>query len=129
MQINLLPESTGQVVAVGSYFGGPDYEFVVGDNFQIYFQVVGHPERVWAGPDLVSFRKAVALWKEFCLDVEHIDLGTETRQKFQRVLDDLRSLGALPNGLRPRRNEIWSLLLEEAACEIGCDDLLGPLGS
>jgi hypothetical protein len=45
------------VIARGSYLGGPDYEFVVWDDGQVYFRVVGDEERMWAGPDAESFRR------------------------------------------------------------------------
>ena len=32
-------------------------EFVVWDDGQVYFRVVGDEERVWAGPDAESFRR------------------------------------------------------------------------
>ena len=34
-----------------------DYEFVVWDDGQVYFRVVGDEERVWAGSDAESFRR------------------------------------------------------------------------
>jgi hypothetical protein len=57
VDIKVLDPPEGHVIARGSYLGGPDYEFVVWDDGQVYFRVVGDEERVWAGPDAESFRR------------------------------------------------------------------------
>ena len=56
-------DTEGDVIARGSYFGGPDYEFVVAADRQVYFRVVGDTETAWAGPDAESFRR-IAAWRD-----------------------------------------------------------------
>lgn len=43
----------GNVITRGSFDEGPDDEFIVADDGQVYCRVVGGAERVWAGPELV----------------------------------------------------------------------------
>jgi Domain of unknown function (DUF6429) len=51
VEINVLDRADGEVVARRSYYGGPDYEFVVAGNGQVYFQVVLVPSRTsFRGP-------------------------------------------------------------------------------
>jgi hypothetical protein len=45
VDIAVLDRSEGNVVARGAYYGGPDYEFVIGSDGQVYFRVVGDTEQ------------------------------------------------------------------------------------
>ena len=51
VEITMLTTPEGNVIARGSYYGGPDYEFVVATEGQVFFHVVGDDAFVWAGPD------------------------------------------------------------------------------
>lgn len=105
MEILLLSLPDGNVIARGSYFGGPDYEFFVAADGQVYFRVVGDAENVWAGPDPESFRQIVMVWQAYQTDIS-ITVA-EMRQR-------LTLLGALPNNRPPDPETLWSMLLSEA---------------
>ena len=60
MEVTVLAIPEGNVIARGSYYGGPDYEFVVLADGQVYFRVVGDADIVWAGRNPESFRRIAA---------------------------------------------------------------------
>ncbi len=65
VEVVMLDALDGNVIARGSYFGGPDYEFIVSADGQVYFRVVGDKDMVWAGPDADSFRRIAAAWNRY----------------------------------------------------------------
>ena len=65
MEVVVLDPPVRDVIGWGSYYGGPDCEFVVASDGQVYFQVVGDTVRVWAGPDPESFCRIAAVWNRY----------------------------------------------------------------
>jgi hypothetical protein len=119
VEIVVMEPPDGNVVARGSYYGGPDYEFVVAFDGQVYFRVVGGTDRVWAGPDADSFRRVAAAWNRY--RAEEVGLPTEGAQ-LERVAElraELTHLGAFPDHLPPDPEPLWSLLVFEAEHGLG----------
>jgi hypothetical protein len=119
VEIEVLPVPEGSVIARGSYFGGPDYEFVVADDGQVYFRVVGDSETVWAGPDPDSFRRVAAAWRRYRQEVPALPSEEAQREYVGRMREELAQLGALPTDLPPDPEPLWSLLLFEAEHGLG----------
>jgi hypothetical protein len=119
VEVTLLDRPEGNILARGSYFGGPDYEFVVAADGQVYFRVVGDVDMVWAGPDALSFRRIADTWNRY--EREVVGLPTEAAQleRVAQLRRDLASLGALPGDLPPDPEPLWSLLLFEAENGLG----------
>ena len=69
MEVVVLEQPDGDVVARGSYYGGPDYEFIISASGPVYFRVVGDTDGVWAGPDSDSFRLIAAAWNRYRSEV------------------------------------------------------------
>jgi hypothetical protein len=118
VQIALIHHPDTEVIAKGSYWGGPEYEFVIGSDDQVYFRVVDGKEEVWAGPDAESFRRIVATWSQFRDEVTHISTKGEKFQRFTILKRELASLGALPNDKPIDPEPLWSLLISEAENEL-----------
>lgn len=119
MEIVVLEPPDGNVIARGSYYGGPDYEFVVATDGQVYFRVVGDTDEVWAGPDTDSFLRIAAAWNRYRAEV--VGLPTEGAQ-IQRVAElraELTRVGAFPDHLPPDPEPLWSLLMFEAEHGLG----------
>src|SRR5262245_11469487 len=119
MEVVVLDPPEGDVIARGSYYGGPDYEFVVAADGQVYFRVVGDTDRVWAGPDDRSFRRIAAAWNRYCAEV--VGLPTEGAQ-VERVAElraELTRLGAFPDHLPPNPEQLCSLRVFEAEHGLG----------
>ena len=119
MEIVVLDTPDGDVVARGSYYGGPDYEFVVAAEGQVYFRVVGDTEVVWAGPDADTFRRIAAAWNRYGTEI--VGLPTEAAQ-LERVAElrvELTRLGALQDDLPEDPEPLWSLLMFEAEHGLG----------
>ena len=119
MEVMVLGPPDGDVIARGSYYGGPDYEFVVAADGQVYFHVVGDRDMVWAGPDADSFRRIAAAWNRYRAEV--VGLPTEAAQ-VERVAElraELARLGAFPAHLPPDPEPLWSLLVFEAEHGLG----------
>ncbi len=119
MEINVLDPPDGNVVARGSYYGGPAYEFIVGKDQQVYFRVIGESECVWAGRDAGSFRRIAEAWK--CYRTQVVGLSSEAAQlaRVAQMRAELASLGALPVDLPPEPEPLWSLLVFEAEHGLG----------
>ena len=97
----MLDQPDGNVIARGSYYGGPDYEFVIAADGHIDWRVVGDTEVVWAGQDVNSFRRIAATWNRYRMEV--IGLSTEAAQlaRVAQMRTELAALGALPDDLPP----------------------------
>lgn len=119
LKIRVLPVAEGNVIARGSYYGGPDYEFVVVDDGQVYFRVVGDADLVWAGPDVESFRRIAAAWQRYRLEARGLSSESAQLELVGRVRQELAQLGALPGDLPPDPEPLWSLLLFEAEHGLG----------
>jgi hypothetical protein len=114
VEIEVLPVPQANVVAHGSYPGGPDYEFIVAQDGQVYFRVVGDVDRVWAGPDLQSFRLIAAAWNRYRAEVGALASEAAQLQRVAQLRRELTELGALPTDLPPDPEPLWSLLVSEA---------------
>jgi hypothetical protein len=119
LKITLLPLAEGDVIACGSYHGGPDYEFVVVDNGAVYFRVVDDASLVWAGPDAESFRRIAAVWQRYQAEVRGLSSESAQLELVGRMRQELAQLGALPRDLPPDPEPLWSLLLFEAEHGLG----------
>jgi hypothetical protein len=119
VEIIVLDPPDGDVIGRGSYYGGPDFEFVVASNGQVYFQVVGDTDRVWAGPDAESFRRIAAAWNRFQDEVQALPSAAAQLERVSQVRHELALLGALPADLPPDPEPLWSLLMFEAENELG----------
>jgi hypothetical protein len=119
VEVLVLDPPEGDVIARGSYYGGPDYEFVVGSDGQVYFRVVGDSDMVWAGPDADSFRRIAAAWNRYEADV--VELPTEAGQleRVAQMRTELARLGAFPDHLPRDPEPLWSLLVFEAENGLG----------
>jgi hypothetical protein len=115
----MLDPPEGDVIARGSYYGGPDYEFVVEADGVVYFRVVGDADVVWAGPDAACFRRIAEAWNRYRSDVRA--LGSEATQldRVAQLRRELEQLGAFPTDLPPDPEPLWSLLVSEAEHELG----------
>jgi hypothetical protein len=114
VEIELLERPEGDVIARGSYHGGPAYQFAVGADGQVYFQVVGDTERIWAGPDAGSFRRIAAAWQQYRREVGTLPSEAAQLARVGQLRGELTQLGALPAGLPPDPEPLWSLLVFEA---------------
>ena len=114
MKIVVLDPPAGDVIARGSYYGGPDYEFVIVPDGRVYFRVVDNTDMVWAGPNTESFRRIVAAWNRYRAEV--VELPSEEAQlgRVAQLRRELAELGALPTDLPPDPEPLWSLLVSEA---------------
>jgi hypothetical protein len=119
VEVVVLNPPDGDVIGRGSYNGGPDYEFVVASDGQVYFRVAGDTDRVWAGLNAESFRRIAEAWN--CYQDEVRGLRSEAAQ-LERVAQmrlELAQLGALPADLPPDPEPLWSLLVFEAENGLG----------
>lgn len=114
MEIRLLNPSEGNVIARGSYYGGPDYQFVVDCDGQIYFQVVNDTERVWAGLDERSFRRIADAWTRYRSEVGKLSSESEQLDRVAEMRAELALLGAFPVELPRDPEPLWSQLVFEA---------------
>jgi hypothetical protein len=119
VKVVLLDPPEGNVLARGSYLGGPDYQFVVAEDGQIYFRVVGDKDVVWAGPDLQSFRRIANTWNRYETEVARLRTEEAQLERVRQLRRELESLGALPKDLPPDPEPLWSLLLFEAENGLG----------
>lgn len=119
MEVAVLDPPEGNVLARGSYYGGPHYEFVVEADGCVYFRVVGGVDKVWAGPSVESFRRIVDAWSRY--ETEVVRLPTEEAQleRVRQLRREFESLGALPKDLPADPEPLWSLLLFEAENGLG----------
>ena len=119
VEIAVLPIPEGNVIARGSYNGGPDYEFFTAGDGQVYFRVVGDMDTVWAGRDAESFRRIVATWHRYRAEFRDGLPDGEVRAFFTRMRSEFKALGALPSDMPPDPEPLWSLLLFEAENGLG----------
>ena len=119
MEVVVLDPPDGEVIARGSYDGGPNYQFFVASDGQVYFRVVGDRYSVWAGPEADSFRRIVAAWNRYQADV--VGLLTEAAQleRVAQLRTELGHLGAFPDHFPPDQEPLWSLLVFEAENGLG----------
>ncbi len=114
MEIVVLDSPEGNVIARGSHYGGPDYEFVVAADGRVYFRVVGDADMVWAGPDAESFRRIAAAWNRYRLEVDGLPTEEAQLERVAQLRRELTEIGALPTDLPPDPEPLWSLLISEA---------------
>ncbi len=119
MEVVVLEQPDGDVIGRGSYYGGPDYEFVVASDGQVYFQVVGDTNRVWAGPDQESFRRIAVAWNCYQDEVRSLPSEAAQLERVDQMRRELTRLGALPTDLPPDPEPLWSLLVFEAENGLG----------
>ena len=119
MEVEVLERPDGDVIARGSYDGGPDYEFIVAADGQVYFQVVGDKERVWAGSDAESFRRIAAAWQRYRREVLELPTEAAQQKRVSQLRAELLELGALPTDLPPDPEPLWSLMVFEAENGLG----------
>ncbi len=119
MEVVVLNSPDGDVIARGSYYGGPDYEFVVAADGHVDWRVVGDSDVVWAGPDADSFRRIAAAWNRYRAEYRPGMSEAAEREFFGRMRREFEALGALPADLPPDPEPLWSLLLFEAENGLG----------
>jgi len=119
VEVVVLDSPDGDVIARGSYYGGPDYEFVVATDGQVYFRVTGDTEGVWAGRNAEAFRRIAAAWNRYQEEVRALPSETAQLHRVAQVRRELARLGALPDDLPPDPEPLWSLLLFEAEHGLG----------
>jgi hypothetical protein len=119
VEIVLLDRPDDNVLARGAYPGGPDYEFIVKHDGQVYFRVVGDGDLVWAGPDALSFRRIASVWNRYRSEVTGLPTEAAQLERVAQLRTQLASLGALPENLPPDPEPLWSLLVFEAENGLG----------
>ena len=109
----MLPRPEGNVIARGLYAGGPEAEFIVAEDGNVYFRVIGDSGRVWAGPDAESFRRIAEAWNRYRNDV--VTPMSEPAQiaRVHALRRELSELGALPGHLPRNPEPLRSLALFE----------------
>lgn len=119
MEVVVLDPPDGDVIARGSYYGGPDYEFVATPFGPVYFRVVGDAATVWAGPDADTFRRIAAAWNRYRAEVVRLRSEVAQRERVAVLRQEPAALGALPEDLPPDPEPLWSLLVSEAEHGLG----------
>ena len=119
VEVTVLDIPEDNVIARGSYHGGPDYEFIVAADGQVYFCVVGDTETVWAGRDAESFRRIAAVWQRYQAEVGSLPSEPAQQERVARLRQEFTRLGAFPTDLPPHSEPLWSLLLFEAEHGLG----------
>jgi hypothetical protein len=119
VEVVLLDVPDGDVIARGSYYGGPDYEFVVAADGQVNYRVVGDTKTVWASPDAESFRRIAAAWNRYRAEIRSLPSEAAQVVRVGQLRRELAQLGALPDDLPPDPEPLWSLLLFEAEHGLG----------
>ena len=119
MEVVVLDPPDGNVIARGSQYGGPDYEFVVAADGHVDWRVAGDGGVVWAGPDADSFRRIVTAWNRYRSEYQPGMSAAEGRAFVARMRQELAALGAIPADLPPDPEPLWSLLLFEAENDLG----------
>ena len=115
----VLDPPDGDVIARGSQYGGPDYEFVVAADGHVDWRGVGDAEVVWAGPDAASFRRIAAAWNRYRAEVVGLPSEAAQLERVAEMRRELAELGALPADLPPDPEPLWSLLAFEAEHGLG----------
>jgi hypothetical protein len=113
MRVTLLHEPEGNVIARGSYGGGPEAEFVVAEDGHVDIRATGDCEVVWAGPNAESFRRIATAWNRYCEEVRALTSEALQIERVRALRLELTELGALPLDLPPDPEPLWSLVLFE----------------
>ena len=119
MKIELLESQEGNVLARGSYDGGPDFEFTLAPDGCVCFRAMGQAEMFWAGPDVESFRRIASAWNRYECKIVEIPTEEEQLDRVSKLRQELVSLGALPSQPPSHAQSLWSLLLFEAENGLG----------
>jgi hypothetical protein len=119
LEVVVLDQPDIEVIARGSYFGGPDYEFVVSDDGQVYFRVVGDADQVWAGPDADSFRRIASAWNRYRREMQALPSEASHLERVAQMRRELAELGALLPHLPSDPEPLWSLMISEAEYGLG----------
>ena len=119
MEVAVLEFPDDDVIARGSYYGGPDYEFIVAADGQVYFREAADAQIVWAGRDADSFRRIAAAWNRYQDEVVKLPNEAAQLARVAQLRTGLSELGALPSDLPPDPEPLWSLLLSEAEFGLG----------
>jgi hypothetical protein len=119
VEVVVLDSPEDDVITRGSYWGGPNYEFVVAADGQVYFRVVGDSDAVWAGPNAEAFRRIVAAWTRYQAEVVALPNEKSQLERVGRMRQELANLGAFPDNLPPNPEPLWSLLVFEAEHGLG----------
>jgi hypothetical protein len=122
VEIIVLEHPDRDVIARGSYYGGPDYEFVAWKDGQVYFRVVdepGDPKRWWAGPDPDTFRRIASVWDQYESEVRRLRSESAQLKAVARMRENITLLGALPETLSRGSESLWALLIFEAENGLG----------
>ena len=122
MELTVLDPADGNVLARGSCFGNPSYEFVVVADGHVVFRVVDDETEdgeVWAGPDAASFLRIAAAWNRYQSEVSGLPTEEAQLERVAQLRIELVALGALPDDLPPDPEPLWSLLLFEAEHGLG----------
>jgi hypothetical protein len=115
----MLDLPNGNVIASGSYYGGPDYEFFVAEDEHVYFRVVGDASVVWAGPNIETFRQIVNVWNRYRSEVRASTSEEAQLARVAQMRSELSELGAFPEDLPSDPEPLWSLLVFEAENGLG----------
>jgi hypothetical protein len=119
VEVTVLAVPEGNIIARGSQYGGPDYEFIIAVDGQVYFRVVGDADIVWAGRNSESFRRIAASWQKFQAEIGTLSSASAQKERVARQRQEFMQLEALPTDLPPDPEPLWSLLLFEAEHELG----------
>jgi hypothetical protein len=119
VDVEVFDQPEGDLLARGSYYGGPDYEFVAWSDGQVYFRVVGDGDLVWAGRDTESFCRIVEAWGRYRTEVRELTSEAAQLERVYRMKKELSHLGAFPVDLSPDPESLWSLLAFEAENGLG----------
>ena len=119
MELIVLEQPQGEIIALGMTLGDLIGEFFVAADSQVYFRPVGAGDIVWAGPGLDSFRRIAAAWTRYRAEVRALQSDSEQVVLVGRMRRELAQLGALPNDLPRDPEPLWSFLLFEAEHGLG----------
>jgi hypothetical protein len=110
MRIVLLPVPEGDVIAREDQAGQLEAEFVVTPDGQVLYR---HPwdSCLWlAGPTVVSFREAAAVWNRYCDEAPDRYTDEEQQEAVRRMRADLSRIGVLSAA----PDNLWASLVEQA---------------
>src|SRR5262249_44550260 len=119
VEVVVLDSPEGNLLARGSYYGGPNYEFVVAAHGRVFFWVGGDAGMGWGGADAGGFRRVAHARDPY--ETQGVRVPAEEAQlaRVAQLRRELESLGALPEDMPPDPEPLWSLLLFEAENGLG----------